>query len=244
VAYFAEIENGIVINVIVADQDFINNGAVGESSQWIETDINTHGNIHYVDGTNTPDNGTPIRGNYASVGYIYDSINDVFYAPQPYSSWILNKTTWLWEAPIPMPTGTGIYVWNESIQNWTMTILANTNLVTSISGDNYIQTITTMVSGTNLQGTSYVINRLGITNVAQTELTFDRQVTVNLNTIDASGNTFTETATADISGTVTQNINGNYKYNIENSTTTPGLSGLIFKSPGQLANIIIFGGDY
>jgi hypothetical protein len=55
---------------------------------------------------------------YAGIDYNYDATNDVFYAPQPYSSWILNNTTWLWEAPVAMPTDGKDYKWNELIINW------------------------------------------------------------------------------------------------------------------------------
>jgi hypothetical protein len=42
----------------------------------------------------------------------------VFYAPKPYSSWTLNQTTWLWEAPTPYPTDDKMYKWNESTTSW------------------------------------------------------------------------------------------------------------------------------
>ena len=59
-----------------------------------------------------------MRGNYAGIGYTYDQANDVFYAPQPYSSWTLNNTTWTWEAPTPMPTDGKAYNWNEPTTSW------------------------------------------------------------------------------------------------------------------------------
>jgi hypothetical protein len=52
------------------------------------------------------------------MGYTYDAINDVFYAPQPFTSWILNNTTWLWEAPVAMPDDGKIYTWDEETTNW------------------------------------------------------------------------------------------------------------------------------
>jgi hypothetical protein len=84
-SHYAKIENGIVQQVIVAEQDFINT----QTGTWIQTSYNTRGNIH----TN---GGTPLRGNYAGIGHIYDSAHDVFYKPQPGPTWTLNTTTWLW----------------------------------------------------------------------------------------------------------------------------------------------------
>ena len=63
------------------------------------------------------DGGTPFRGNYPSVGWVYDSDNDVFYEQQPYESWILNTSTWEWEPPIPYPE-TGKWIWNEEDLDW------------------------------------------------------------------------------------------------------------------------------
>lgn len=109
-SHFAKVENGIVTQVIVAEQDFINSGAVGPANEWVQTSYNTRGNQH-------PE-GRPLRGNYAGVGYTYDAQNDVFYAPKPFPSWTLNQSTWLWDSPVPYPTDGKIYVWNEELVNW------------------------------------------------------------------------------------------------------------------------------
>lgn len=116
-AHFAHITNGIVDQVIVAEQDFIDSGAVGPASDWIQTSYNTRGNVHYgQDGQ--PDGGVALRGNYAGVGYHYDAQADIFYAPQPYASWQLNPTTALWEAPTPMPADGKAYKWDEATTSW------------------------------------------------------------------------------------------------------------------------------
>jgi hypothetical protein len=107
-SHFAKIENGIVTEVIVAEQDVIDSGLFGSS--WVQTSYNTHGNQH--------PNGTPLRGNFAGIGHTYDAINDVFYATQPYPSWTLNNATWTWESPVAYPTDNKMYVWDESITNW------------------------------------------------------------------------------------------------------------------------------
>jgi hypothetical protein len=110
-AHYAKVNNGIVTNVIVAEAEFFETFVDSSPGTWIQTSYNTLGNEHQL-------GGTPLRGNYAGVGYTYDSTNDVFYAPKPYASWVLNETTWLWEAPIAYPTDGKDYRWNESTQSW------------------------------------------------------------------------------------------------------------------------------
>ena len=109
-SHFAKVTDGKVVQVIVAEQEFFDTFVDTSPGTWLQTSYNTHGNQH-------PE-GRPLRGNYAGIGYTYDSVNDVFYAPQPFPSWILNNTTWLWEAPVAMPTDNKLYKWNESITNW------------------------------------------------------------------------------------------------------------------------------
>jgi len=120
-SHFAQVIEGIVQKVIVAEQDFVN--TLPDPQNWIETSYNTRGNVHYNPNTGLPDNKPPLKGNYAGIGYTYDAINEVFYAPQPFPSWILNTTTWTWEAPIKMPTKKGNWVWDEPTLSW---ILNNT----------------------------------------------------------------------------------------------------------------------
>jgi len=109
-SHFAKVCDGKVIQVIVAEKEFFDTFVDSSPGTWLQTSYNTHGNQH-------PE-GRPLRGNYAGIGYTYNATNDVFYAPQPFPSWILNNTTWLWEAPVAMPTDGKIYKWNESITNW------------------------------------------------------------------------------------------------------------------------------
>lgn len=102
-----------VEQVIVADADFI----ATQPGKWVQTSYNTKGNVHYgQDGQ--PDGGVAVRGNYAGIGYTYDIVADVFYAPQPFPSWILNESTWTWEAPIPMPQDGKPYIWDEPTISW------------------------------------------------------------------------------------------------------------------------------
>ena len=109
-SHFAKVNNGIVQQVIVAEPEFFETFVDSSPGTWLQTSYNTHGNQH-------PE-GRPLRGNYAGIGYTYDQTNDVFYAPKPYPSWILNQTTWLWEAPTPYPTDDKLYKWNELTTSW------------------------------------------------------------------------------------------------------------------------------
>lgn len=107
-SHFAKVENGIVTQVIVAEEDFIATGAVGHG--WVQTSYNTRGGEH-------PE-GRPLRANYAGIGYTYDEANDVFYAPQPFPSWTISAPDWIWKAPVPMPDDGKPYTWNEEAQAW------------------------------------------------------------------------------------------------------------------------------
>ena len=103
-SHFAKVEDGIVTQVIVAEQDFIDSGAVGDPSSWVQTSYNTRGGVHYgQDGE--PDGGVALRKNYAGIGYTYDAGRDAFYSAKPYTSWVLDEDTCFWRAPLPEPTG-------------------------------------------------------------------------------------------------------------------------------------------
>lgn len=112
-SHFAKVENGIVTQVIVAEQDFIDTGLVGEPSSWIQTSYNTYAGQH-------PE-GRPLRKNYAGIGYVYDAVRDAFYTPQPYPSWVLNEETCIWTAPVamPEPQENTMYTWDEDNLTWT-----------------------------------------------------------------------------------------------------------------------------
>ena len=109
-SHFAKVCDGKVVQVIVAEKEFIDTFVDSSLCTWLQTSYNTHGNQH-------PEN-RPLRGNYAGIGYTYDATNDVFYAPQPFPSWIINNTTWTWEAPTPMPNDNKFYIWDESTTSW------------------------------------------------------------------------------------------------------------------------------
>lgn len=116
-AHYAKVENGVVTQVIVAEQDFINSGAVGDPATWIQTSYNTRGGIHYgQDGQ--PDGGVALRKNYAGIGYTYDAQRDAFIPPKPFESWVLNEDTCNWDAPVAMPEDGKRYTWDEATTNW------------------------------------------------------------------------------------------------------------------------------
>jgi len=122
VSHFAHVTNGIVDQVIVVEQDQINSGAFGPPSEWVQTSYNTYGGVHYAPDSSyqTPDGGEAIRANYAGIGYTYDATDDVFYAPQPYPSWVISGPAWLWGAPVPYPTDGQDYEWDESTTSWVL----------------------------------------------------------------------------------------------------------------------------
>ena len=120
--HFAKVVDGKVTQVIVAEPDFFDTFVDSSPGAWIQTSYNTRGNVHYgQDGQ--PDGGVALRGNYAGIGYTYDADKDVFIAPQPFASWVLSNTTYLWEAPTPMPTDGKPYEWDEATTSWKEIVL-------------------------------------------------------------------------------------------------------------------------
>jgi hypothetical protein len=132
-AYFAKLENNIVVTVnsvvneVIKDSNGLEQESIGvqflktlynePNSVWVQTSYNTHGGIHN-------NGGTPFRKNYAGIGFTYDEQRNAFIPPKPYNSWILNENTCLWEAPVAMPTAqleeNQYYSWNEETQSWTL----------------------------------------------------------------------------------------------------------------------------
>lgn len=121
-SHFVKVLDGIVIDGIVAEQEFFNTFVDTSPGKWIQTSYNTRGNVHY--GQNgQPDGGVALRGNYAGIGFIYDEKNDVFYPPRPKdangllcNSWSCTaETNWLWKPPIDMPQDDKFYKWDESL---------------------------------------------------------------------------------------------------------------------------------
>ena len=110
-AHFAKVNNGIVVQVIVAEPEFFDTFVDSSAGTWLQTSYNTHGGVHAL-------GGTPLRKNYAGVGMTYDATLDAFIAPKPYPSWTLNEDTCLWEAPVTHPDDGKVYTWDEETLTW------------------------------------------------------------------------------------------------------------------------------
>ena len=113
-AHYAKVENTLVTQVIVAEAEFFETFVDSSPGEWIQTSYNTQGGVH-------SDGGTPLRKNYAGVGFTYDSVRDAFIPPQPYASWLLNETSCIYEAPVPYPTDDLPYTWDEDTTSWVET---------------------------------------------------------------------------------------------------------------------------
>ena len=93
------------------------------AQMWIQTSYNTSRGTHTL-------GGTPLRGNYAGIGHIWDEDNNIFYSKSPYPSWVLNTTTASWHSPIgdapddltdEEKAANTHYVWNEGTGAWDKT---------------------------------------------------------------------------------------------------------------------------
>ena len=124
-SHFAHVNSeGIVDNVIVIEAETLALGHWGDPSEWVQTSYNTQGGTH-------TQGGTPLRANYAGLGYVYDKTNDVFHPPRPKDtkgvscdSFTIGTPTWQWVNPVEIPTdaGTGtppkMYLWDEATKTW------------------------------------------------------------------------------------------------------------------------------
>ena len=114
-SHFAKLdENNIVVSVTVGRQE--DDGKEAElcartGDRYVQTSYNTIGGVHLL-------GGTPLRKNYAGIGYTYDELRDAFIPPKPFPSWVLNEDTCLWVAPKVMPKTGGPYQWDEETLSW------------------------------------------------------------------------------------------------------------------------------
>ena len=110
-AHFAKVVDGKVTQVIVAEPEFFDTFVDSSPGEWVQTSYNTRGGEHTL-------GGTPLRKNYAGIGYTYDKTRDAFIPPQPFQSWVLDEDTCLWNAPVAMPTDGKRYNWDEATTSW------------------------------------------------------------------------------------------------------------------------------
>ena len=118
-SHFAQIDdNNVVTNVIVAEQDFIDSGVLGDPSKWIQTSYNTRLGIHYDEnGVPSADQSKAFRKNYAGIGFIWHPDIDAFVAPNEYPSWTLDDS-FDWQPPTARPDDDKMYNWNEDTLAW------------------------------------------------------------------------------------------------------------------------------
>ena len=110
--HFAQVnDKNRVTQVVVADDDQQEWLETNLGGVWVQTSYNTRGGEHIL-------GSEPFRKNYAGIGYTYDEDRDAFIPPKPFESWVLDETTCLWEAPVPMPEDGQDYIWDESAGEW------------------------------------------------------------------------------------------------------------------------------
>jgi hypothetical protein len=110
-AHFAKVLDGKVTQVIVAEPEFFDTFVDSSPGEWIQTSYNTRGGVHIL-------GGTPLRMNFAGVGFVYDKAKDAFIPPQPYGSWTLDESTCTWAPPVTYPDGGKKHAWSETEQQW------------------------------------------------------------------------------------------------------------------------------
>jgi hypothetical protein len=120
-AHYAKIsDTNLVLNVIVVDDnDELKDGVADEATavakltemfgwdKWKKCSYNTFGGKHWEDfpaDKLSSDQSKALRGNYPGIGFVWDETKNAFYGPQPYSTWTLNETSFVWEAPVAFPS--------------------------------------------------------------------------------------------------------------------------------------------
>jgi hypothetical protein len=112
-AHFAEIKDGIVQQVIVVHNNELLVNGVEVESKGAEFCANLFGGTWVQTSYNNR-----IRKQYAGIGFSYDADLDIFIAPQPYPSWVLDENQ-DWQPPTPMPVVKGKkYMWFEPNKQW------------------------------------------------------------------------------------------------------------------------------
>ena len=120
-SHYARVIDGVVIEVLVAEQDFIDVYSTQVEGEFIQTSYNTQHGVHIDPETGEPsaDQSKALRMNYASVGGEYNSELDMFIPPKEYPSWtVLDETIGEYVAPVAKPDDGNEYEWDESQTNW------------------------------------------------------------------------------------------------------------------------------
>ena len=112
-AHFAEIDqDSVVLRVIVCDEDATGQAFLQQlGGTWVQTSYNTKKGVHTL-------GGTPLRKNFAGIGYTYDVGRDAFIPPKPYDSWVLNESTCVWDPPTACPGSQFDWQWDENTTSW------------------------------------------------------------------------------------------------------------------------------
>lgn len=128
-SHFAEVIDGIVTRVIVAEQDFIDTGSLGDPNTWIKTSYNTINGVHYDNETGNPseDQTKALRKNFAGLGMTYDVTRNAFIQNKLFESWVLNEFTCDYDPPTPMPEDGITYEWDEGTVSWVEVVLPSTD---------------------------------------------------------------------------------------------------------------------
>ena len=117
-AHYAYLDENSIVTQVIVGKDEAEDGVDWEQYYGaVRTSYNTHGGQH-------ANGGTPFRYNYAGIGFTFSDAPEwsaqggAFIPPQPFPSWVLNPDTALWDAPVPMPTEAGPWVWDEETLSW------------------------------------------------------------------------------------------------------------------------------
>ena len=135
-AHYALLDNNNIVVKIIVGKNENENGIDWEqyyttSSGYVakRTSYNTTDGKHWTKGEISNDQSSSFRGNYATIGGIYNEEFDIFVDSKPYPSWTLTSSSYQWQPPVPYPEGdatgsfTGSYSWNEVDQQWDQVVL-------------------------------------------------------------------------------------------------------------------------
>jgi hypothetical protein len=118
-AHYAFLDDNSIVTEVITGIDET------ELIEGLDTET-WYGNFRGQACKRTSYNGN-IRKNYAGIGFTYDSNRDAFICPKPFDSWILDEETCRWEPPIPYPTDSLDYIWNETEATWELVDLSESN---------------------------------------------------------------------------------------------------------------------